>query len=129
MTNVLSFSPYTPFPDFEDGTDSPDCAVHEVLDTRGLQVEAESSLTAAEKRTLASRIEKAAAFGDTLQHWDDDAKWKSKLTATLLSDHCLSGLSLKIIHHHGRPFASQKLRITAPEASTCAGDDCDFSIQ
>lgn len=78
---------------FDDATDSNDCAVSEVLDTPRITVFAETPLTANEARTLESRVTRAAAYGDSLQHWDDDAKWKEKLNVTLLSDRCMSGLT------------------------------------
>lgn len=75
------------------GTDSSDCEVREVLDTPRITVLAETPLTANEARTLESRVTRAAAYGDSLQHWDDDAKWKEKINVTLLSDRCMSGLT------------------------------------
>lgn len=79
--------------ELDDGTDSNDCAVTQVLDTPRIEVFAETPLTANEARTLESRVTRAAAFGDSLQHWDDDAKWKQKLNVTLLSDRCMAGLT------------------------------------
>lgn len=74
-------------------TDSSDCSVQEVARTPHVHIFAESPVTATEARTLERRLTAAARFGDSVQKWDDDAKWSQPVNATLLSDRCLSQLS------------------------------------